>query len=66
MQTLKTAFTASLLDVQHEKSAAEENATSSLVASLGKALNGIPPPIRRRQVVRSSTLTIAQVYSECK
>jgi len=38
---LKVGITASLLDVQHLKGISEDRPASSLVVSLGKALNGI-------------------------
>ena len=38
-------FTASLLDARHLEKVVENKSASSLVVSLGKALNGTPPPL---------------------
>jgi len=38
-------FTVSLLDVQHERDRVENKAASSLVVSLGKALDRMPLPM---------------------
>jgi len=38
----KVVFLASLLDVHHERDGVENKSESSLVVSLGKALNGMP------------------------
>ena len=47
----KGIFTASLLGAQHKKGDSVENKPASLlVVSLGKALNGMPPPLCGRQV----------------
>ena len=44
-------FAASLLGAQHNRDSAENKQASLLVASLGKALNGMPPSSCGRQVV---------------
>ena len=41
--TLKSVFTASLLDAQHQKNSVKNKPASLLVVPLGKALSGIPP-----------------------
>ena len=43
-------FTASLLGAQHLGEVVENKPASSLVESLGKTLNGTPPPLCGRQV----------------
>ena len=40
--TLKLAFTASLLDAQHQRDSVKNKPASLLVVPLGKALSGIP------------------------
>ena len=45
-------FTASLLGAQHLGEVVENKPASLLVVSLGKALNGMPPPLCGRQVAR--------------
>ena len=45
-------FTASLLDARHLGEVVENKPASSLVVSLGKALNGTPPPLCGRQVAQ--------------
>ena len=54
--TLKTEFTASLLDAQHHKDSWKEKVTSSFVVSFDKTLNDIPPCHCGRQVVGLSYL----------
>ena len=49
-KSLKNGSTASLLRPQHKKDSVEENPARTLVVSLEKALNGIPPSLRGRQV----------------
>ena len=44
--------TASLLGAQHLGEVVENKSASSLVVSLGKALNGTPPPLCGRQAAR--------------
>ena len=46
--------TASLLGARHLGKVVENKPASSLVVSLGKALNGTPPPLCGRQVVQFS------------
>ena len=53
-KTLKMVFTASLLGAQHSMEVVENKPASSLVASLGKTLNGTPPPLCERQVAQFS------------
>ena len=45
--------TASLLGARHLWEVVENKPASSLVVSLGKALNGTPPPLCGRQVVQT-------------
>ena len=40
--TLKLVFTASLLDVQHQRDSVKNKPASILVVPLGKTLSGIP------------------------
>ena len=47
-------FTASLLGARHLGEVVENKPASSLVASLGKTLNGMPPPLCGRQVAQFS------------
>ena len=49
-------FTSSLLGTQHLGEVVENKQASLLVMSLGKALNGMPPPLRGRQVAQFSLL----------
>ena len=51
--TLKLVFTASLLDVQHERDSVK-NKPASLLVPLGKALSGIPPSWCGRQMAGNS------------
>ena len=46
------ASTTSLLGARHLGKVVENKPASSLVVSLGKALNGTPPPLCGRQVAR--------------
>ena len=46
------ASTASLLGARHLVEVEENKPASLLVVSLGKALNGTPPPLGGRQVAR--------------
>ena len=55
--------TASLLGARHLGDAVENKPASSLVVSLGKALNGTPTPLRERQVAKTSRKW--QFSSEC-
>ena len=48
--TLKSVFTASVLDVQHYRDSVENKPASLLVVLLGKALSGISPSWYSRQV----------------
>ena len=45
-------FTASLLGARHLGEVVENKLASSLVVSLGKTLNGTPPPLCGRQVAQ--------------
>ena len=47
-------FTASLLGTRHLGEVVENKLASSLVVSLGKALNWTPPPLCGRQVAQFS------------
>ena len=51
--TLKMVSAASLLGARHLWEVVENKPASSLVVSLGKALNGTPPPLCGRQVVQT-------------
>ena len=51
-------FTASLLGSQHIRESVENKPASSLVVSLGKALNGMPPSLCGRQMVGPSSLPV--------
>ena len=53
-KTLKMVFTASLLDARYLGEVVENKPASLLVVSLGKVLNGTPPPLCGRQVVQFS------------
>ena len=55
-KTSKIVFTASLLRTQQLGEVVENKPTSLLVVSLGKALNGTPPPLRGRQVAHTSEM----------
>ena len=57
-KTLKMVFTASLLGAQHKRNSAENKPASLLVVSLGKALNGMPPSLCDKQMVKLSTLPV--------
>ena len=53
-KTLKMVSTASLLGARHLWEVVENKPASSLV-SLGKALNGMPPPLCGRQVAHKTS-----------
>ena len=55
--------TASLFSAPHLKDVVENKPASSLVVSLGKALNGTPPPLCRKQVAQTPRKW--QLPSEC-
>ena len=57
-------FTASLLDVQHNRESVENKPAGSLVESLGKALNGMPPFSCDRQVMGPSSLPVVVAQSK--
>ena len=59
----KMVSTASLLGARHFGEVVENKPASSLVVTLGKALNGTPPPICKRQVAQTSQKW--QLPSEC-
>ena len=50
---LKMVFAASLLGARHLVEVVENKPESLLVVSLGKTLNGTPPPLRGRQVAHT-------------
>ena len=52
--TVKLVFTASLLDVQHQRDKVENKPANLLAVLLGKALSEIPPSWCGRQVVGNS------------
>ena len=62
-KTLKNGTKASLLGARHVREVVENNPACSLVVSLGKALDGTPPPLRGRQVAQS--LRKWKLPSEC-
>ena len=62
-KTLKMKFTSSLLGAQHKRDSAGNKPASLLVASLDKALNGMPPSLCGRQVVGPSSLPAVAVRS---
>ena len=53
-KTLKMVFTASLRGAWHLGEVVENKPASLLVVSLGKALNGTPPPLCGRHVAQFS------------
>ena len=53
-KTLKNGIAASLLGARHLGEIVKNKLASSLVVSLGKALNGMPPPLCGRQVAQFS------------
>ena len=59
----KMVFTASLLGARHLGKVVENKPASSLVVSLGKTLNGTPPPLCGRQVAQTPWKW--QLLSEC-
>ena len=52
-KALKKVTTNSLLDAHRKRDSVEEKTTSLLFVFLGKALNGAPPILSDRKVVRS-------------
>ena len=54
VESYQMVFTPSLLGARHLGEVAENKPTSFLVVSLGKALNGTPPPLCGRQVAQFS------------
>ena len=62
-KTLKMVSIASLLGARHLLEVVENKPASSLVVSLGKALNGTPPPLCGRQVAHKPRKR--QLPSEC-
>ena len=56
-------FTASLLGTQHIRDSVE-NKQASLLVSLGKALNGMPPSLCGRQMVGPSSLPVVVAQSD--
>ena len=60
---LKMVSIASLLGARHLWEVVENKPASSLVVSLGKALNGMPPPLCGRQVAHKPRKK--QLPSEC-
>ena len=57
-------FTAFLFGVQHTRDSVENRPASSLVVSLGKALNGMPSSLCGRQMVGPSSLPVVVVQSD--
>ena len=57
-------FTSSLLGAQHIKDSVENKPASSLVVSLGKALNRMPPYLCGRQMVGPSSLPVVVAQSD--
>ena len=57
-------FIASLLGARNLREVVENEPVSSLVVSLGKALNGTPPPLFGRQVTQIPQKW--QLPSECR
>ena len=57
-KTLKMIFTASLFGTQHNRDSVDNKPASSLVVSLGRKLNGMPPFSCGRQVVGASILPV--------
>jgi len=55
---LKMVFTASLLGAQQIKRSVKKKPASLLVVSLGKTLNGTPPPLTGRQVATAVSVII--------
>ena len=51
------AFIASILGVQHKRDSVEHK-SASLLVSLGKILNGIPPSLYGRQMAEPSSLPV--------
>ena len=62
-KTLKMAFSASLFGAWHLEEVAENKLASSLVVSLGKTLNGTPPPLCGKLVAQTPRKW--QFPSEC-
>ena len=62
-KTLKMVFTASLLGAQQNRDSVK-NKPASLLVSLGKALNGMPPPLCGRQMVGPSNLPVVVAQSD--
>ena len=62
-KTLKMVFTASLLGARHLREIVENKLASSFVVSMGKALNGTPPPLCGKQVAQ--TYRKWQLPNEC-
>ena len=62
--TLKMVSSASLLGTRHLWEVVKNKSASSLVVSLGKALNGMPPFLRARQV--ALTPWKWQLLNECE
>ena len=59
-------FSTTLLDAQHERESKEKKAASSLVASLGKILNGISQSLLSIQAVGPNNLAIAGAHFDCR
>ena len=64
VESYQKTFTASLLGAQHIRDSVENKPPSLLVVSLGKALNGTPPSLCGRQMVRPSRLPIVVAQSD--
>ena len=63
-KALKLISTASLLGARHLSKVVENKPASSLVVSLDKALNGMPPPLCERKVAQTPRKW--QLPSECR
>ena len=57
-------FTASLLGAKHIREVVENKPASSLVVSLGKALNGMPSSLCGRQMVGPSSVPVVVAQSD--
>ena len=59
----KLLFTASLFGAQHKKNSVENKREILLAVPLDKTLNGMSPPLRRRQEVGPSSLSVVVAQS---
>ena len=63
-KVFKMAFTAFLVGAQHKRDGEEKTPASLLAASLGKALNEMPPSLCCRQMVGPSSLPVVVAQSD--